>query len=304
MPLHFRENQYWGVNAHLHSYFQQHTGWAGFHGQHLVDLLRALQSLLPPESGDVVNNEPSLQISHYNPIDDRLTRSWTKPDIAVFKPGAESIPMVNSSSQPATPTASLPVAVTMTEAEDIGSIVIYRVEDDEIIAKPVTRIELLSPANKPPRSHYPFYIQKRSETLASGVKLVEIDYLHELRSPVLALPSYPARQANAYPYSILVSDPTPSIREGETDVYSFRVDDPIPAIPVPLAGDEHVTLDLNRVYHTTCAANIRYGLYTVDYASLPESFDTYDDTDQQRIKARMAAAAEYAGKAAPPIDPQ
>lgn len=300
MAIHTRENLYRGVNAHLHSYFQRQTGWAGFHGQHLVDLLRAIQALLPVESGYVADTEASLQISHYDPVDERLVRSYSKPDTAIFKPRSGSYRANDAPAQLATPTASLPVSVTITEPEDVLGIVVYRVEADGVVAKPVTRIELLSPANKPPRSHYPFYMQKRSETLASGIKLVEIDYLHEQRSPLMALPSYPHREADSYPYTILISDPTPSLAQGKTDVYGFRVDDVIPVVALPLVGSDAIIIDMGAVYDMTYAANIRYGIYTVDYAELPPGFDTYDAIDQQRIQARMAAAAQLMSQPMPP----
>ena len=36
------KNQYHGINAHLHSYWQSMGGWHSFHGKHIADLLRAL----------------------------------------------------------------------------------------------------------------------------------------------------------------------------------------------------------------------------------------------------------------------
>ncbi len=46
MPaLHSTRNQYPGINAHLHSYWQGRGGWSRFHTNHIADLLRAL--LLP-----------------------------------------------------------------------------------------------------------------------------------------------------------------------------------------------------------------------------------------------------------------
>ena len=67
---------------------------------------------------------------------------------------------------------------TLPEEKELTSLIIYRVEpsgDD----KPITRIELLSPSNKPNGSHYQKYISKRQYTLRSQLNLVEIDYLHE-----------------------------------------------------------------------------------------------------------------------------
>jgi len=156
----------------------------------------------------------------------------------------------------------------------------------------VTRIELLSPANKPPGSYYRQYLAKRDETLLAGINLVEIDYLHERRSPLAILPDYTRQEPHAYPYHILVSRPYPSLADGQTAIYGFRVDDPIPAIAIPLAGEDSVTLDLNAVYNHTFSSNLTYGLRIVDYEQPPPGFETYDAEDQQHIRSRMAAVAQ------------
>ncbi len=59
-----------------------------------------------------------------------------------------------------------------------------------------------------------------------------------------------------------------------------------------LHDDDSVPFDFGAVYNHTFAANNVYGRRLVDYAALPEGFDTYDEEDQRRIRARMAVAAE------------
>lgn len=44
---------------------------------------------------------------------------------------------------------------------------------------PVTRLELLSPTNKPPGDGYLQYREKHIVTIEQGVPLVELDYLHQ-----------------------------------------------------------------------------------------------------------------------------
>lgn len=140
-----------------------------------------------------------------------------------------------------------------TDIEYFKSALIYQVRDDGS-KKLVTRIELLSSGNKPPGAHFRQYLEKRDETLASGIALVEIDYLHETCSPIHIMPSYPHGESSAYPYSILVSDPHPSVETGQTTIYTFAVDDPIPKIKVPLAHQDTITLDLGSIYNRTLPA--------------------------------------------------
>jgi hypothetical protein len=62
VALRLRDNQYRGINAHLHSYLQQHSEWSMFHSNHVVDIQQALQALLPPETGYFVVSERSIQL--------------------------------------------------------------------------------------------------------------------------------------------------------------------------------------------------------------------------------------------------
>jgi hypothetical protein len=121
---------------------------------------------------------------------------------------------------------------------------------------------------------------------------VELDYLHERRSPVKAVADYTRREKDSFPYTILVNNPLPELSKGRTDIYGFRVDDPIPAIKIPLAEADSVVVDFNAVYQHSFEQNNLYGMLIVDYEKLPEGFETYDEEDQRRIKARMQAVIE------------
>ncbi|MBC8099265.1 MAG: hypothetical protein H7Y11_07460, partial [Armatimonadetes bacterium] len=48
MPIHLKHNPYKGINAHLHSDFQNTDGWSGFHLMNLGHLLEAIDTQLPP----------------------------------------------------------------------------------------------------------------------------------------------------------------------------------------------------------------------------------------------------------------
>jgi len=289
MPIHVQKNVYKGINAHLHSYFQQNNGWAGFHGAHLTDLTRKLQSVLPLESGYRIGMEESLQVVQYDLFGREVGLGRMRPDVSVFQQQPEAATSASQVSV-AMPDLILPGLQPDDLRDDMLSIVIRRIGAGGETDTLVTRIELLSPANKPPGSHHRDYNEKRRLTLQSGVKLVEIDYLHERRSPVFGVPDYPQGEANAFPYTILVTRPEPA--PGETHVYGFHVDDPIPVIAVPLLDDDTVTVDFGAVYQQTYALDPSYSGQYVDYAQEPINMVAYSADDQARIRAVMARAAE------------
>jgi len=173
---------------------------------------------------------------------------------------------------------------------DTKAMAIYHVEAGQYPGKAVTRVELLSPANKPSGSHCSQYLVKRQETLEARLRLVEIDYLHETPPVLHIIPSYVERAPNSLPYTIIISDPRPTPQEGPTNVYGFGVDEPIPALEIPLDGKDTVRLDFGAVYKQTFK-NMRVFRFIADYRRDPDRMETYHSADQERIRQRMAAIA-------------
>lgn len=62
------KNQYWGINAHLHSLWQAEGGWDEFHASHLIYLANALKIPLLP-MGYTAGVQQSLQIRCANTSD-------------------------------------------------------------------------------------------------------------------------------------------------------------------------------------------------------------------------------------------
>jgi hypothetical protein len=167
--------------------------------------------------------------------------------------------------------------------------IVVRQVDDSGLGKPVTWLELLSPTNKPPGEGYLQYREKQAAALEAGIVLVEIDYLHQTRSPVHGLPSYPDRETGSYPYVITVTDPKPSLADGQMKAHGFDVDAPMPIIEIPLVGTDFVRVDFGTAYNRTYQSLGAYS-YRVDYEELPVSLETYSPPDQQRIQGVMARA--------------
>lgn len=246
MSIHLPENQYRGVNAHLHSFLQNEPGewWNSFHVEFIVEVRASVDGYLPEPYYALA--APSIQI---------IDTETSMPD------------------------------------EGLNSVVIYRCEDAGDLT-PVTRLELLTPDIKQMGRYHQDYLERRVETLRAGINLVEIDFLHQTPPPIRLEPSYPHGEPGSYAYSIWVSRVHPTLTEGLTSIYGFAVDNPIPEVIIPLAGRETIDFDFGVVYDRTFARNRYYGAVVVDYAKMPERFETYNVNDQARIRARMTAVRD------------
>jgi hypothetical protein len=134
-------------------------------------------------------------------------------------------------------------------------------------------------------------MRKRTETLQIGIRLVEIDYLHERRPLLADIPSYANRQPGAFPYHLIVSDPHPSADEGPTDIYSFGIFDPPPAIAIPLDDTDSIMVDFGLLYQRTFESSRLFREILVDYTQEAVNFASYSEADQQTIRERIAQIA-------------
>lgn len=282
-----RENPYKGVNPHLQSWLQTpgtqfvSSKWPSFHTNHIGHIADFLNDNLPPNY--IAHTEQSLQIRAEDFGTGEEAYSQRVPDVGICQRDSGASTGVATRQQE-------PRVITLEETLDltedfVPAVIIRQIPGEEPLGTVVTRIELLSPSNLPGHTGYTTYRLGRADTLYAGVPLVEIDYIHELRPPMLKVPRYP-RHPNSHPYNIYVSDPRPSIQEGRFTPYSCDVDEPFKPVFIPLSGDEVIEFDLGVAYHHTFVRG-RWGTY-LDYEQLPLRFDTYSEADQERINARMA----------------
>jgi len=296
MTIRSRKNQYNGINAHLHSYLQHEPcGWEVFHGVHITHLAEAIDAVLP--EGYLVEPEKSLQIRAAHPdTGESVGDVWKPcPDLTIYK--MQSVRHQPSYSQSATkPALTLPAteSIDLDEQGFLRALAILEVDADGQIGEPITWIELLSPANKPPYSGARQYREKRNATIRREIALIEIDYLHETRLPILRLPAYPDDE-KSYSYSITVTNPRSSLAEGRMDIYGFYVEDVMPEITIPLAQTQRIIFNVAHVYERTFSSLGAFS-YRVDYAEPPINLDRYSKADQARIEQRMTAIADAFGR--------
>jgi hypothetical protein len=277
-------NPYQGVNPHLNSFLQSPGGaWEAFHTSVIERLVEYLEQRLPPNYYAL--SETSLQVSTRRSEDAPPTKPRkTIPDVAVYQ--TQPLSSISAAGAVSAPTLTLMMKDMLEDEAYATSVVIYRYEMGELPGMPITRLEVLSPANKPGGSYFGQYMTKRREALESGLRLVEIDLLHETRPLLRTLPSYPDGHEDAYPYSILVSDPRPDMEHGQIRVYGFPVDEPLPTVPVPLADEDVVTIEFGIIYDLTFKSRRLFSM-VVDYETEPVRFWTYATTDQAAIRFRM-----------------
>lgn len=244
-PLHSIKNQYPGINAHLHSYWQGRRGWSRFHTNPIADLLRALRPALLPRGSDA-DIEPALQIRR---LDDAEPPRFPESDLTIYdldrdraaRPG-------ESQSRAGVAELVMPLAEGLfgepLSANDYGVLKIYEAVPGRLDrGAPIARIELLSPSNKPGGCDTRDYFDKRLSVIESGIAFIEIDYLHESPTTLRGVPGYSTRRGGppydrAHAYRIAISDPRPDFGRGTLRVSDFDVDAPLPIVALPLSGDE------------------------------------------------------------------
>lgn len=277
------KNQYFGVNAHLHSYFQAEGGWDGFHANHISDLMRLMGAQLFP-MGYVAEIQHSLQIRRYDEPAGRPQSDVTIYDTDPRRPRNPGSTALGLS----------PVQDIMSvdaELSDYSAIAIYEYEPSQRApGEPVAWIELLSPSNKPGGQDAYTYWRKRHKLLHTGVVFVELDYLHESVSTFDRIPRYPSAP-DSHPYHIVVVDPRPVFDEGGAKDYAFDVDDDIPVVKIPLNGTDVLVFDFGKTYAKTHDETL-YGMRLVDYSDRPPHFDRYSPADQARVMHRMATVMQ------------
>ncbi len=287
MPLRTRKNQYRGVNAHLHSYWQNEGGWNDFHNRHIGDLAGLLKSELLP-LGYTAKIEESIQIRRVD-SDDPPRRPKSDILIGDIQPQRRA---PSKLVEPAAAAYRLQEWLAPLEIEKPYRAL--RIDSRKDAGEPVAWIELLSPSNKSNTHDRSDYLYKRNSLLQTGMIIVEIDYLHETPTTFdrhLMDYSRPKERDQAAPYRIMVLDPHPDMNDGSVYAYPFHVDQPIPTVTIPLNGTDRIDFDFGVVYRKTFEEML-YGLESVDYAAYPVNFDSYSAADQARIAKRMLAVLE------------
>jgi hypothetical protein len=292
-PINPVKNQYRGINAHLHSFWQSEGGWDSFHTNHIADLMREMNKHLFP-LGYVADIERSLQIRRYSEPAGKPESDITIYDRNPAHREHQLPPRITT-----VEAVAIPEAISLNEEiSPYRAVAIYEYVPGKLpYGKPVVWIELLSPSNKPGGQDAGNFRDKRIKLLESGIVFVEIDYLHESPLTLDYFPLYRKGRSGSHPYHhpyhIVVVDPRPKVEDGWLYPYHANVDYDLPTITIPLNGNDIFEVDMDAVYQITLSATPYHRLF-VDYTQLPLNFDRYSPDDQARILNRMIAVIEAA----------
>jgi hypothetical protein len=289
-PVRSVKNQYRGVNAHLHSYWQE-TGWNNFHNAYIGAMTAELRRLLLPR-GYTALMEESIQIRR----GDEYARH-PQSDVTIYDFDLDR--SRTSAGGQALSGLVLPLKTMLAEnpVSEKPYYAVYIAPRDETAPQQhremIAWIEVLSPSNKRRGEDRDRYLSKREDLIDGGLVFIEIDYLHELPPTLSRLPDYTRRQPNAHPYRILLFEPRPTVEDGLISINEFDVDQPFPQVTIPLSGSDVLHFNFG-VPYIKLYEEMVYGLESVDYTQLPPHFDRYSPADQARIAARMVAVLRAA----------
>jgi hypothetical protein len=281
------KNQYRGINAHLHSFWQAENKWNRFHNAHASLLMFMLKAQLLP-LGYTAEIEESVQIRFSSekpraPHADVLIRDLDPLRAGIFAP---SVPIAVKEAQ------MLDLAELVTDDVDdryFSAVAIYERKGENPSDEPIGWLEVLSPTNKGNTRDAGEYRYKRQRLLKAGCVFIELDYLHETPPTWDTLPDYTLQEPKSHPFRIMVLVPRPNATEGYAYLYEFDVDTPLPKVMIPLSGTESMTFDFDAAYQKTFIEG-SYGFdRELDYRQVPLHFERYNTADQTHIARRMLA---------------
>jgi hypothetical protein len=284
-PVRAVKNQYRGINAHLHSFWQATNTWSRFHHAYIVYLQEVLREQLLP-LGYAVEIEESLQIRRLDTGISRRSRS----DVVVY----DSTPSQTTVGIPAL-IANATIAEVLDDEDEEHpylAITLHPLSTDLTMGDAVTWIEVLSPTNKGDSVDARAYLGKRRALLDTEMIFIEVDFLHETPPTFSKLADYTQHEAGSHPYRMIALDPRHDFRYGPAQRSEFDVDSPIPNVALLLSEMNNVELKFDEAYRRMFERG-NFG-YQLDYAALPHHFDRYSAADQTRIARRMVAVLRAA----------
>jgi hypothetical protein len=239
------------LRDHFHSPLDDETAWEGFHGQWPAMIVLALGRLLPRRyvAAPRVHSGTSAEI-----------------DVATYEkdaPDSPSLAVDNGNGGVATAVWA-PARPTLAVATDLPAPDEYevRVYDRQRGRRLVAAVEIVSPANKDRSEHRAAFVAKCAALLQERVSVTIIDLVttrnFNLYGELLELigQTDPA----------LVPEPPPlyavacrGTRKGtpwllETWLHSLQIGQPLPTLPLWLADNLAVPLELEASYEETCRA--------------------------------------------------
>jgi len=206
-------------------YLERH--WGDVRTSLMVYARNQLNPQLPDDLQALVQESLTVQ------IDGDKTRD-IYPDVRIVED-------VEAPWSDAAPAAVAPLAEPLLKVDESRVERHLEIVDTSEGDRPITAIEVPSPANKVGADGRAAYHKKQREYLDSGVNLVEIDLLRQGEF-VLAVPEHMIKPKYRTPYRVCIRR---SRAPGMAEFYRAALREPLPNIPIPLRPtDREVVLQL------------------------------------------------------------
>jgi hypothetical protein len=238
------------LRGHFHPPLERRRHWEGVHGQWPAVIVQHLAVRLPPR----YFAEPRVHAGSRVEIDVATFHEEGGPSAAVGDGNGSGV--ATAVWAPPRPTRTFPVAFADPDIYEV------RVYDDERGCRLVAAVELVSPANKDRAEHRRAFAVKCASYLQESVSVVVVDVVTE-RSPSLYAElvqllglTDPFLEPEAPPLYAVACRTASRGEAWEMDTWSERlaVGSPLPTLPVWLATDLAVPLELEATYEDTCRA--------------------------------------------------
>lgn len=237
------------LRDHFHPPVNKARSWEGFHGAWPTMIVAALARKMP--AGYVA--EPRVHLGAYYEI-----------DIASFEEATSAGPVLQADAAEGGVATAVwaPPEPTLVVVTDIPDQYEYevRVYDDTDERRLVAAVEIVSPSNKDRPEHRRLFVAKCATLLAQGVCLAIVDLVTTRRFNLYA----DLLELIGHTDPSFTPEPPPlyaavcrSQREGntprlETWAHAFTIGQPLPRLPLWLADNLAIPLELEGSYEETC----------------------------------------------------
>ena len=225
------------------------ASWEGFHGGWPMTMVQQLARTLPPE----FSAEPRVHLGSYFEI-----------DVCAYEDDEPKKPWVGSKDESggvatatwAPPEPTLTVDVDLAEQYEYEVLVYDHSRGRQLVAA----VEIVSPANKDRPENRRAFVTKCAALLQQGVSVSMVDLVttrsFNLYCELLALfdrmdPAFTSNPPSIYAVTCRCRKMgrTPKLA---TWAYPLAVGEPLPTLPIWLADDLNVALELEASYEETC----------------------------------------------------
>jgi hypothetical protein len=231
------------LRDHFHSPLDDQTSWDLFHGQWPAMIVQWLNPILPPRyvAGPHVHLGAEIEI-----------------DVGTFEPGTPTFPTPQGGNGPtwqiSQPSVAVETDLLNTDEYEV------RVYDTERGRRLVATIVIISPDNKDQPESRRVFVAKCEAMLRQGVSVSIVDLVtsrhFNLYSELLALIGQNDPSMGAQPPAIYAAacrwTQRGLKRILETWSHVLSLGQPLPTLPLWLAENFHVPLDLEVTYEETC----------------------------------------------------